>query len=65
MKDVYEVLNKKEADLGRVRKEVESLRLVVPLLSEDSEKPVKKPASGEKPSLSAFRSASNFLQSLD
>jgi hypothetical protein len=48
MKDVYKVLNRKEADLGRVRKEVESLRLVAPLLSDESDKPRKKPYSGTK-----------------
>jgi hypothetical protein len=34
MKNVYEVLRQKEMDLTRVRLEVEALRYVAPLLSE-------------------------------
>jgi hypothetical protein len=37
MKDVFELLRKKEMDLCRVRQEIESLRLVIPLLVEDIE----------------------------
>jgi hypothetical protein len=36
MKDAFDVLRQKEADLERVQREVESLRIVAPLLSEDS-----------------------------
>ena len=43
MKDAYEVLYQKEADLLRVRKEVESLRMAVSLLMND--------ASADGPSL--------------
>jgi hypothetical protein len=35
MKDAYELLHQKESDLARVRKEVESLNIVAPLLAED------------------------------
>lgn len=35
MKDVYAVLLQKEKDIQRVRREVEALRLIVPLLSEE------------------------------
>lgn len=35
MKDPYEVLQQKEADLARVRHEFESLQVVASLLSED------------------------------
>ena len=35
MKDVYQVLRQKEIDLARVRLEVEELRSIVPLLSDD------------------------------
>jgi hypothetical protein len=56
MKDAYEVLHQKEADLARVRKEVYSLNIVVRLLAEDddrntydlaveSNQPIKKPSS--------------------
>jgi hypothetical protein len=35
MKDAYELLQQKEAELARVRKEIESLNIVAPLLSDD------------------------------
>jgi len=35
MKDAYDVLKQKEFDLARVRHEVESLRIVGPLLADD------------------------------
>jgi len=35
MKDAYDVLKQKEFDLARVRHEVESLRIVGPLLGDD------------------------------
>jgi hypothetical protein len=35
MKDAYEHLHQKESDLARVRKEVESLNIVAPLLADD------------------------------
>ncbi len=37
MKNVYEVLRLKEIELARLEKEVEALRLVAPLLSEEKE----------------------------
>lgn len=37
MKNVYEVLRQKESDLSRVRTQVESLRLVLPLLGIDDD----------------------------
>ena len=37
MKNVYEVLRQKEMELSRLEKEVEALRLVAPLLSEEKE----------------------------
>ena len=36
-KNVYEVLRQKEIELARLEKEVEALRLVAPLLSEEKE----------------------------
>lgn len=46
MKNVYEVLRQKEMELTRLEKEVEALRLVAPLLSEEKESlsEVSKPA---------------------
>jgi hypothetical protein len=35
MKDLYQVLRQKELDIERIRKEIEALRFVTPLLSED------------------------------
>jgi hypothetical protein len=35
MRDPYNVLKQKEADLARVRHEIESLRIVGPLLADD------------------------------
>lgn len=37
MKNVYEVLRQKESDLSLVRTQVESLRLVLPLLGIDDD----------------------------
>jgi hypothetical protein len=36
MKDAYEVLYKKEADLARVRQEIESLTIAAQLLADDN-----------------------------
>jgi hypothetical protein len=46
MKNVYEVLRQKEMELTRLEKEVEALRVVAPLLSEEKE-----PVSDMKPAL--------------
>ncbi len=43
MKNVYEVLRQKEMELTRLEKEVEALRLVAPLLSEEKESVSEKP----------------------
>ena len=37
MKNVYEVLRQKELEVSRLEKEVEALRIVAPILSEDGE----------------------------
>jgi hypothetical protein len=49
MKNVYEVLRQKEMELTRLEKEVEALRLVAPLLSEEKEAL----GEGSKPVLAA------------
>lgn len=36
MKDIYQVLQRKKADLAHVRKEIESLQMLAPLLSNES-----------------------------
>ena len=48
MKDVYEVLWQKEMDLARLQKEIESLRLVIPLLAEEQAIP-ESVAQGQEP----------------
>ena len=50
MKEIYLVLQQKEADLAQVRKEIESLQIVAPLLSDEtpSGELTKKPASSEE-----------------
>lgn len=35
VKDVYEILRQKEMDCARLQKEIEALRLVIPLLTEE------------------------------
>ncbi|HVP52016.1 MAG TPA: hypothetical protein VMT05_07905 [Terriglobales bacterium] len=35
MKNIYEVLRQKEADIERLRKELQALRIVAPLLEEE------------------------------
>jgi len=37
MKDVYQVLSQKEGDIERVRKEIEALHFVIPLLAEEAD----------------------------
>jgi hypothetical protein len=37
MKDLYQVLREKELDVERIRKEIEALRVVTSMLSEDSD----------------------------
>jgi hypothetical protein len=38
MKDPYQVLSQKERDIERVRKEIQALRFVIPLLAEDADR---------------------------
>jgi hypothetical protein len=38
MKNPYEVLKQKEADMGRIQKEIEALHFVIPLLAEDADR---------------------------
>jgi len=50
VKDVYQVLEQKEADLARVRREIEILQVVASLLPDDATvELMKKPTSVEKP----------------
>ena len=55
MKDPYQVLRQKESDLERIRKEVEALRSVIPLLSEALERNDKERPLLEASALPALR----------
>ena len=57
MKDLYQVLRQKELDIERIRKEIEALRFVTPLLSEDTADKNARPSSGAV--LSESRRTSN------
>jgi hypothetical protein len=37
MRDVYQLLREKEAEMARVRQEIEALRSSIPLLSDDED----------------------------
>ena len=43
MKDLYAVLIQKENDIRRIRREIEALRFILPLLADDSAPPVEAP----------------------
>ena len=53
MRNAYEVLHQKETDVARVRHEIESLRIVAPLLSDElpSEELTKKRARSAEETL--------------
>ena len=52
MQDVYEVLQQKQAELARVRKEIESLNIVASLLSDDGTSDEPAPNREESPASS-------------
>lgn len=56
MKDLYQILREKELDIERVRKEIEALRFVTPMLSEDGDTD-----KNVKPSLVAASSQSRRI----
>jgi len=58
MKDAYEVLYQKEADLARVRQEVESLRVAASLLAEDASTEGSSPSSSSRRSVMSAGEAS-------
>jgi len=39
MKDIHDILRQREADCARVRKEIQALRIVIPLLDEEGSTP--------------------------
>jgi hypothetical protein len=49
MQNVYEVLQQKQAELARVRKEIECLNIVAALVSDDRTSDDSAPNSGESP----------------
>ena len=65
MKNVYEVLRQKELELARLEKEVEALRVVAPLLSDegrDATTEVPKPTLATTPSRSYQTAPMVWLQ---
>ena len=55
MKNVYEVLREKEAQLRQVQMEVDALRVAAPLLNEESEAEVNSDANGARRAASKSR----------
>ena len=53
MKDPIMVLRQKESDLTRVRREVEALQLIAPLLIEDRDEELATPAPSSAPKANA------------
>jgi len=49
MKNIYEVLRQKEQEIRRLEKEIEALRVVLPMLAEDSETPRPREAEPFRP----------------
>lgn len=60
MIDVHELLQKKEDDINRVRKEIRALQLVAPLLSDSDEVPAA-PGHGY-PEVADISAESNVIQ---
>jgi len=57
MKNAYEVLRQKELEVSRLKKEVEALRVAVPLLSEGDEAD-----NGDKPTMASSSAVNATLQ---
>lgn len=55
MKDIHDILHQKESECARVQKEIEALRVVIPLLEGDSQPE----AEGKKQPEHAMETASN------
>lgn len=56
MKDVYEILREKEMS-ARLQKEIEALRLVIPLLTEDE--PIREPVAQEQEHLATDKTGTD------
>jgi hypothetical protein len=48
MKNIYDVLRQKELEVERLKKEIDALRTVLPLLMEEKEQAAGTPATGTK-----------------
>ncbi len=53
MKNIYEVLRQKEQEIRRLEKEIEALRVVLPMLTEESDVPRQREAQEYRPPLPA------------
>ncbi len=49
MKDLFEVLRQKEMDIARVRREIEALHQVIPLLAEEGDRVMRRGKTGASP----------------
>jgi hypothetical protein len=49
MKNVYDVLRQKELDIQRVRKEITMIRVVIPLLTDDTDDVLELKPLGDSP----------------
>lgn len=49
MRDLYQILRQKELDIERLRMEIEALRSVIPLLSEDDRGEKGRPSLASRP----------------
>jgi hypothetical protein len=65
MKDAYEALKQKEADLSRVRHELESLRIVASLLVDDSNLVDSNSDESDEPDLVSTEQSDNFHPDLE
>ena len=65
MRDIHELLTEKENDLARLRKEIQSLHAVIPLLEDERPgfEPDRKPVSSVQEGGAAASSAANSKSS--
>ena len=60
MKDINEVLRQKESDCSRLQKEIDALRIAIPLLTDDSERSTEESEQPEEqgPTVSSSQTSS-------
>ena len=65
MKNVYEVLRQKEADRQRIESEIEALRIVIPLLDENSNQSVSDSGNRAPDSSADTRNSAETINNID